>query len=311
MKTIKNIFIVSIFLCLQGYDSFGQFRVWADGSTLTTASVSQWQPGVRAFINNPQGTCWDTWVGSPGNSIFFVHGTGWAMLQGTLYSGSDVRLKSNISIINDPIKLVQSLNGVMYNYRSPEEREVAHENAEIEVNYKNMNTGNDTMRIGFVAQDVQKVFPALVKEDSRGLLSVSYFDFVPLLVEAIKAQQLIIEELKESVAMLEANQTYNFDMKSELSKGDQQSSITLEQNVPNPFNTATKIRFTIPFSFESGFIYMHSISGEQVSKYPIDSKMGENELEISASSLKPGIYIYTLVVNGVIVGSKKMILEQI
>ena len=51
-------------------------------------------------------------------------------------------------------------------------------------------------------QDIQKVFPEIVKENNNGYLSVNYIALIPVLVEAIKEQQIKIEELEKEVAKL-------------------------------------------------------------------------------------------------------------
>jgi len=50
--------------------------------------------------------------------------------------------------------------------------------------------------IGFIAQDVQKVLPELVKENVDGKLSMRHQGIAPILLEAIKELKQEIEELK-------------------------------------------------------------------------------------------------------------------
>ncbi len=50
--------------------------------------------------------------------------------------------------------------------------------------------------IGFIAQDVQKVIPELVREDKNGILSMRHQGIAPILLEAIKELKKEIEELK-------------------------------------------------------------------------------------------------------------------
>lgn len=58
-----------------------------------------------------------------------------------------------------------------------------------------------THQIGFIAQDVDKILPQLVKTDEfSGLESVGYMAVIPILVEAIKEQQKQIDALKAEVA---------------------------------------------------------------------------------------------------------------
>ena len=59
-------------------------------------------------------------------------------------------------------------------------------------------------KIGLLAQDIKKVFPALVKQsgDKKGTLSVNYQGFVPILINAIKEQQKEIKSLKKQLNIL-------------------------------------------------------------------------------------------------------------
>ena len=58
-------------------------------------------------------------------------------------------------------------------------------------------------QFGVIAQEVEKIFPELVNKDSEGKLAVAYANFTPILIEAIKEQQKMIEELQERLAVLE------------------------------------------------------------------------------------------------------------
>lgn len=91
---------------------------------------------------------------------------------------SDKRLKKNIQNIQYPNKILE-LNAKNYKW--------------IDSNK------NDT---GFIAQDVQELFPEMVNEDKNGILSVNYIKFVPLIVEVIKKQNQEILFLKIGFVLL-------------------------------------------------------------------------------------------------------------
>jgi hypothetical protein len=82
----------------------------------------------------------------------------------------------------------------------------------------------------------------------------------------------------------------------------------LLKNYPNPFNSQTKISFSIP---KSGFvnISVYDILGKKVddiiNKYLTD---GIYEINYNANKISSGIYIYTLNVNGMIKKTNKLIL---
>ena len=79
---------------------------------------------------------------------------------------------------------------------------------------------------GLIAQDVQKVFPEMVREidTENGYLRLSYIQMIPELVEATKEHQEMIDHqdaeisnLKAINASLEAKlQTQNADLKTKL-----------------------------------------------------------------------------------------------
>ena len=58
--------------------------------------------------------------------------------------------------------------------------------------------------IGFVAQEVEEVIPEIVSTSTDGLKGIAYAKLTPILVEAIKAQQEMIEELKAEIDEIKA-----------------------------------------------------------------------------------------------------------
>ena len=64
-----------------------------------------------------------------------------------------------------------------------------------------LKTDESVEKIGLLAQDIQKIFPELVNEssDDQGILSINYQGLVPILINAIKAQQKELEKLKKKL----------------------------------------------------------------------------------------------------------------
>ena len=89
-------------------------------------------------------------------------------------STSDINLKENIRSIEDPLNKVLQLNGVEFDWKD-----------------------NQQSSIGVIAQELEKVFPSLVKTAENK--SVNYNGLIGVLVEAIKEQQKQIEELKNLI----------------------------------------------------------------------------------------------------------------
>jgi hypothetical protein len=63
---------------------------------------------------------------------------------------------------------------------------------------------NTERQIGFSAQEVEKLFPEIVKTDANGYKSVDYARLTPVLVEAIKEQQQKIDKLEEQLNEVKA-----------------------------------------------------------------------------------------------------------
>lgn len=144
--------------------------------------------GERCYLGG-DGAGNDVQVGSLNPTVVNVAMWNWASGPMALFAksfnqNSDLALKRDVSPLGDALKSVLALRGVRYNLKA----EVQAEDA-----------GPPPQHIGFIAQDVQPVVPEAVTE-SRGLLSVSYTSIVPLLVEAIKEQQAMIDELRKASA---------------------------------------------------------------------------------------------------------------
>ena len=109
---------------------------------------------------------------------------------------SDRRLKKNIKKLdaNSLSKLLQ-LKAVQYNFKS---------DTTLSRDQLTDSTFNNRQHTGFLAQDVQKIYPELVYTDKNGLLSLDYVSLIPILVESLKGQQLVIDGLKTDLADLKA-----------------------------------------------------------------------------------------------------------
>ena len=111
---------------------------------------------------------------------------------GDVNSTSDIRYKKNIEPIDNALEKVQSLKGVTFDWDNDAFKETEHTK-------KPEFTERAT---GVIAQDVEKVLPEAVRENSDGFKNVAYGNMVGLLIEAIKEQQTQIDKLKAEVAEL-------------------------------------------------------------------------------------------------------------
>ncbi len=144
-----------------------------------------------------------------GNGNFWTTGsiTGYQTL-----TYSDERLKRNIKPFTGGLAYIKKLAAISYymqtdssqahlsslnNIKPSDQKEINDlAKAKKELAYKIANPDN---QIGFSAQVVQKVLPQIVKTDDKGFLSVNYTAVIPILVEAIKDQQTIIDAQQTTI----------------------------------------------------------------------------------------------------------------
>ena len=98
-------------------------------------------------------------------------------------SSSDARLKTNINLIDNALDKVLSLSGIYFNWKDAE----------------NFSKGR---QMGFIAQDAEKIIPEVVEKNGE-YYSMKYAPITAILVEAIKEQQKIINELNDRIKKLE------------------------------------------------------------------------------------------------------------
>lgn len=100
---------------------------------------------------------------------------------------SDRRLKENIVYLSSEQMLdkVLKMKGVTYNWIDK-------------------TRGADTI-YGFIAQDLQQIFPENIKTDKEGFLSASYGAYDPMIIESIKALNQKIENLQNENLQLKSH----------------------------------------------------------------------------------------------------------
>lgn len=85
---------------------------------------------------------------------------------------------------------------------------------------------------------------------------------------------------------------------------------SLEQNVPNPFNRTT----SIPYALSTGSkvsLEIFDVTGRKVTEMNEGQQSaGNHSVTVEASKFQKGIYFYSLKVNGITAGTKKMIISE-
>jgi hypothetical protein len=89
---------------------------------------------------------------------------------------SDLSLKENITLLENPVEKIKMINGIRFNYKN-----------------QDLFPGQ---QVGVIADEVEKVVPEAVITNEDGNKMISYSSLIPLLIEAVKEQQKTIDALK-------------------------------------------------------------------------------------------------------------------
>ena len=128
-------------------------------------------------------------IGADSNPVAALHVTGAGLFTGniTAYYSSDITLKDNVRPIESAIFKVQQIRGVTFDWNEKSSK-------------LQQEKGHD---VGLIAQEVEKVLPEVIQIREDGIKAIAYEKVVPLLVEAIKEQQTLIEDLSNRIKTLE------------------------------------------------------------------------------------------------------------
>ncbi len=201
---------------------------------------------------------------------------------------SDLRYKKDVSPIENPMKKILGLKGVTYNWRSDELKTKGFDSAS---------------QIGFIAQDVAKVLPEAVMVDKDGFFSIKYNSIIPVVIEAIKQQQIDINRQNNEISELKKEISI---LKNLINKNEQNDG-KLMQNTPNPFNEQTEINYIIYNDFKNAAINIYDLQGKQIQHFELKGK-GLGKVTVKNNIMAAGMYFYSLIVDGKEIDTKKMII---
>ncbi len=85
-------------------------------------------------------------------------------------------------------------------------------------------------------------------------------------------------------------------------------SAYIKQNAPNPFTKNTIIQYYLPADVHTAQLVVFDMNGHQLKSYTLSKEA--NRVNIDASTLSSGQYIYSLIVDGKKIDSKTMILTK-
>jgi hypothetical protein len=244
---------------------------------------------------------------------------------------SDRKLKNEIEPITNALDKLLQLKPSSYVFKTEE--------------FEMMNLP-EGKQMGLIAQDLEQVFPELVTDmpemkihDKDGktttipeFKSVQYISLIPILISGIQEQQEIINEQKKSnealsvqlndqQSQLENQQKQLDEQKNIIEQLSKKAGVTtgintngditgfqMSQNIPNPFTNETVIKYTLPQTVTQASMVVYDLTGKQITSFPINKN--NSSVTITSEKLSAGIYIYSIVADGQLLDSKRMVVAE-
>ena len=157
---------------------------------------------------------------------------------------------------------------------------------------------------GLDAEQLEKLYPELVEKDKNGNYWINYIELIPILVKGINELSSELAELKGASPKMAR------DMSTSIGEATTDVDVVrMDQNTPNPFSESTVIKLNIPQSTTTANILIYDLNGKQIDKVSVDER-GETNVTVYASNLESGMYIYSLILDGKVTVTRKMIVEK-
>ena len=166
-------------------------------------------------------------------------------------------------------------------------------------------TSSSDIHYGFITSYTQSSYPALTFQTAGGEYYVNYTKVIPILVEAIKQ---LYAQVSASAMSGDTTDTQAGILANAPAKMASSTDCHLSDIAPNPFSTATVVRYALPSSTGDAWLRISDMQCTPLQQLPLDISV--DRVTINGNSLQPGMYICTLVVDGKDVDSKRMIFTK-
>jgi hypothetical protein len=218
---------------------------------------------------------------------------------GSVVNPSDYRLKKNIeALAPGTLDDILQMNVVSFDYK---QREIESNDTCTQYFFEEDSPILTHKHYGLIAQELQEIYPDLVLEGGDGYLSVNYIELIPLLIHSVQ----------ELSARLEATENLKAPH-AEGTTGAASEVLTqtiLYQNTPNPFTETTTISLTVAEGVTLAILYIYDLNGKQIADYPVTER-GNTSVVIEGRRLEAGMYLYSLIADGNVIDTKRMILTK-
>ncbi len=254
--------------------------------------------------------------------IFSVDASGTVYAANGFSQLSDGSTKENVNNLTTSLDKINLLRPITFRYKSNNSKKSTIDKdlelyASNEIKNK-INAEKNYNRIGFIAQEVESILPEVVRTLPDGKKSIMYSDLIPLLTQGIQDLHNEIINLQQRISDLESElieSENKIPTQARVAKQNntnnelQSDNALLYINTPNPFKNETKVKYYIPENSASSSLHIYDLQGKQIKQIAINTS-GHGEAIVKGSELRPGMYIYALIVDGNEIDNKKMIITE-
>src|SRR5208282_1440836 len=166
-------------------------------------AMTMYNAGYSVFFENVGITPYGPFDGFVPSYLLDLGPYWYSNIRANIITPSDSTLKTNIKNLKGARASLLKLQGVTYNLKIHNNNSNSLLNTKTQTSLASTSTvksdsskylgqnqidtiNQNRSHIGFLAQDVQKIYPELVYTDKNGLLSLDYIGLIPVLVESIK-----------------------------------------------------------------------------------------------------------------------------
>lgn len=272
-------------------------------------------------------------------SGFFI---GDVYIGGDIINPSDSTLKDNIQSLSNASSIINQLDAVTFDFKQNGQYERLNLP---DVNQYGFIAQDVEQILPELVSDVvtPAVYDSIGNEiyPSMSYKGLNYEAFIPILAQGFKEQTARVDSLSQEIATRDSLLNDVNDRLTQLEnclsnllpllcqinnsaiyQNDDQSqselihtlnlelfdgeNIVLEQNIPNPFAERTVINYYLPESVRDAKIIFYSQEGRMINEMNITER-GNGRVNVYGADLSRGIYSYTLICDGQVIATKKMV----
>ncbi len=282
---------------------------------------------VNASGNTSRGAFGYNAINNQGNSTIWLGNTTDAVWTQLSYNTSDARFKFNVKEEVKGLEFIKKLRPVTYQMNTEQlddfkTQDLPDSVKSVHKNGMDYTASKQIVHSGFLAQEVEQAakqtgfassIVSVPVDPNKSNYGLNYAEIVVPLVKAVQEQQKMIDSLQTQINALSGtggrkiNNSSNDKgvsiINTELSTTD---AIVLNDAVPNPFAEQTIITYNIPKNTGNAQLLFYDQNGRMIKTVDITAK-GQGQLNVYANDLTSGVYSYTLLVDGKVFDTKKMV----